>query len=148
MHLIKKCRALLHLLWYALLLFSNELRKKENNMRMAKRSFRIGELAKHLDVEKFVIRFWEKQFNLKTTRSVGGQRFYTQDDLDKFKQIKQLLYQDGFTISGAKKYLDNVEQQKTLRIGTHTTSFDEIELQPHDELIKLKTQLMKLKQLL
>lgn len=117
-------------------------------MRMAKRSFRIGELAKHLDVEKFVIRFWEKQFNIKTTRSIGGQRFYTQDDLNKFKQIKQLLYKNGFTILGAKKYIENTEQEETLRIGTHTTSFDASELQPHEELVKLKNQLVKLKQLL
>jgi DNA-binding transcriptional MerR regulator len=126
----------------------NKLRKKENSMRMAKRSFRIGELAKHLDVEKFVIRFWEKQFDIKTTRSIGGQRFYTQDDLNKFKQIKQLLYKDGFTISGAKKYLESTMHQDTFRIGTHTTSFDVNELEPHEELIKLKAHLVKLKQLL
>lgn len=74
-------------------------------MKMEKRKFRIGELAKVLNVERFVIRFWEKEFMLKATRSGGGQRFYDEKDLEKFKLIKDLLYERGFTISGARKQL-------------------------------------------
>jgi DNA-binding transcriptional MerR regulator len=74
-------------------------------MKMQKVQFRIGELAKQLAVEKFVIRFWEKEFNLLSTRSGGGQRFYTKEDLNQFKTIKSLLYEKGFTIAGAKKLL-------------------------------------------
>jgi len=72
---------------------------------MAKRQFRIGELATALSVEKYVIRFWEKEFQLPATRSVGGQRFYTADDMRTFLQIKDLLYNKGFTISGARQQL-------------------------------------------
>ena len=46
-------------------------------MKMEKRKFRIGELARQLSIEKFVVRFWEKEFNLESDRSEGGQRFYT-----------------------------------------------------------------------
>src|ERR1700742_2714692 len=74
-------------------------------MKMQKRKFRIGELAKLLDIERFVIRFWEKEFLFKATRSNGGQRFYEEKDLERFKQIKDLLYEKGFTISGARKQL-------------------------------------------
>lgn len=74
-------------------------------MRMQKRKFRIGEFAKTLNVERFVIRFWEKEFNLKTGRSHGGQRFYSEDDLATFIEIKELLYKKGFTIAGAKKQI-------------------------------------------
>ena len=72
---------------------------------MEKRKFRIGELANHLNVERFVIRFWEKEFNIKSHRSNGRQRFYSEDDLEKFKAVKELLYEKRFTIAGAKQML-------------------------------------------
>lgn len=74
-------------------------------IRMNKRKFRIGELAKKLKVKKFVIRFWEKEFELESSRSDGGQRFYSQEDLNTFVTIKDLLYNQKFTIPGAKKQL-------------------------------------------
>lgn len=74
-------------------------------MKMKKRNFRIGELADHLGLERFVIRFWEKEFNIKGQRSDGGQRFYQEKDIQKFETIKSLLYDQGFTIAGAKKYM-------------------------------------------
>ena len=44
-------------------------------MKMERRKFRIGELAHKVGVEQFVIRFWEKEFDIKSKRSNGGQRF-------------------------------------------------------------------------
>lgn len=79
--------------------------KRDSSMKMQKRQFRIGELANQLAIERFVIRFWEKEFEVKTKRSSGGQRCYTQEDVDKFKLIKELLYFRGFTIAGAKQQL-------------------------------------------
>ena len=52
-----------------------------------------------------MIRFWEKEFEIKPKRSCGGQRFYTQRDFDVFKEIKRLLYEKGFTIAGARSQL-------------------------------------------
>lgn len=75
---------------------------------MSKKKFRIGDLAKELQVKKFVIRFWEKEFGLKSDRSQGGQRYYTHDDFNAFKAIKFLLYKQGFTIAGAKVQLENL----------------------------------------
>lgn len=102
-------------------------------MKMQKRKFRIGELATHLSVEKFVIRFWEKEFGFKTTRSTGGQRFYEENDLNRFKLIKKLLYEDGFTIAGAKKQL---EQDEPKIIASKKTSF---ELSEHSDQLEQKT---------
>ena len=94
-------------------------------MKMQKRQFRIGELAKTLNVERFVIRFWEKEFHVRSERSDGGQRFYSERDLIKFQKIKTLLYEQGFTIAGAKKQLGKVQQEKeTLIIGSHKTSLE------------------------
>lgn len=89
-------------------------------MKMQKKQFRIGELAKRLNVERFVIRFWEKEFNLKAHRSEGGQRFYEERDYKAFKKIKQLLYEEGFTINGAKQQLKAGNM-----LGSHKTTMDE-----------------------
>jgi DNA-binding transcriptional MerR regulator len=101
------------------------------HMRMEKVTFRIGQLAKQLNLERFVIRFWEKEFNVKPSRSIGGQRFYTKDDFDLFVAIKELLYTKGYTIAGARQALNRKHrpsksvhhgsdiQQKLLTIRTH-----------------------------
>lgn len=93
-------------------------------MKMQKRQFRIGQLAKHLEVERFVVRFWEKEFNVKSHRSEGGQRFYEEKDVATFKKIKKLLYEDGFTITGAKKLLKQKEQPI---IGSQKTTLEQNE---------------------
>lgn len=113
-------------------------------MRMQKRQFRIGELAKHLGVEKFVVRFWEKEFGLKPARSEGGQRFYEEKDLEKLKLIKSLLYEEGFTISGAKKILN--EKNQTRVIASKKTTFDTGEPESQETLDSLKQQLKDLKE--
>ena len=77
---------------------------------MSKKKFRIGDLARALQVKKFVIRFWEKEFALKSDRSQGGQRYYTDDDFRAFSAIKDLLYEQGYTIAGAKTQLEIVLQ--------------------------------------
>ena len=81
---------------------------QQQKMHMSKKQFRIGDLAKELKVKKFVVRFWEKEFGIKSDRSGGGQRFYTTEDLKIFLLIKDLLYNQGFTIAGAKKQLEVV----------------------------------------
>ena len=80
-------------------------------MKMQKKQFRIGTLAQELGLEKFVVRFWEKEFNIKSSRSTGGQRYYTVADVEKFKLIKELLYTKKFTIAGAKDALCNDPQK-------------------------------------
>jgi DNA-binding transcriptional MerR regulator len=134
-------------------------------MKMQKIKFRIGELAQQLNVECFVIRFWEKEFSFKSNRSHGGQRFYGEKDLARFALIKDLLYNQGFTIAGAKKKLFQSSTQKNPIIGCTKTSM-EIKTLPADkkidslalnnstqeeltaEIIRLKTQLRKLRELL
>lgn len=122
-------------------------------MKMKKKKFRIGELAEKLGVERFVIRFWEKEFDLASARSTGGQRFYDTDDFAIFSQIKQLLYEKGFTISGAKKQLitPKMSQPTTpIEIAHKTqlaqkTSWDD---KIAGEIGSLKEHLKKLRELL
>lgn len=117
---------------------------------MQTKQFRIGELSKKLCIEKFVIRFWEKEFNIKPQRSTGQQRFYTEKDLKKFTAIKDLLYDRGFTISGAKKQLDDSSGQTGMLSATKTTLADPCnnKNELHEDLKKLRDQLFKLRELL
>ena len=119
-------------------------------MRMESRKFRIGELAKELNLEKFVIRFWEKEFNLNSFRSKGGQRFYESKDAEKFKTIKHLLYKQGFTIAGAKKALQEkssqhfIPSQKIVNSTTNDKKYEELLEKFND----IKSQLVKLRELI
>src|SRR5260370_34413703 len=71
------------------------------------RLYKIGEVCKLADVQPYVLRYWETEFPpLAPNKSGGGQRLYTQHDLDIILRIKQLLYSEGFTIAGAKKKLE------------------------------------------
>ena len=72
-----------------------------------KRLYKIGEVCRMADVQPYVLRYWETEFPpLTPNKSGGGQRLYTQREIDIILRIKQLLYSEGFTIAGAKKKLE------------------------------------------
>src|SRR5688500_12242302 len=72
-----------------------------------KRLYKIGEVCRLADVQPYVLRYWETEFPpLTPNKSGGGQRLYTQREIDIILRIKQLLYSEGFTIAGAKKKLE------------------------------------------
>ena len=66
-------------------------------------------------LEPYVLRYWESEFpQLKPNKGKSGQRLYTKKDLDAVLQIKQLLYKDGYTISGARKKLNHKGNQDVI----------------------------------
>jgi DNA-binding transcriptional MerR regulator len=68
--------------------------------------FRIGEVATLCRLPAYVLRFWESEFpQLKPVKSSTGQRMYRRRDVESVLRIKQLLYEQGFTISGARQQL-------------------------------------------
>ena len=68
--------------------------------------FRIGEVANLCRLPAYVLRFWESEFpQLKPVKSSTGQRMYRKRDVEGVLRIKQLLYEQGFTISGARQQL-------------------------------------------
>lgn len=72
-----------------------------------KQLYKIGEVCRMADVQPYVLRYWETEFPaLAPNKSGGGQRLYTQREIDIILRIKQLLYSEGFTIAGAKKKLE------------------------------------------
>ena len=70
------------------------------------RGLKIGEAAKVIGVEAYVLRFWETQFPiLKPKHARSKHRFYQPRDIETLRLIKRLLHQEGFTIAGANKYI-------------------------------------------
>src|ERR671926_43928 len=68
--------------------------------------FRIGEVARLCHLPAYVLRFWETEFpQLKPVKSSTGQRMYRRKDVESVLRIKKLLYDQGFTISGARQQL-------------------------------------------
>ena len=77
-----------------------------------KQYFKIGEVSEILDVEPYVLRYWESEFKiLKPTRTRARQRLYHKKDLELLMEIKHLLYDEKFTIAGAKKRLQEMKKQ-------------------------------------
>ena len=75
---------------------------------MAKKLFyKIGEACKLVDIQPYVLRYWETEFPfLSPDKSKSGQRVYSDRELDIIRRIKALLYDEGYTIAGAKKKLE------------------------------------------
>ena len=68
--------------------------------------FRIGDVAELCGLETYVLRFWETEFpQLAPKKSTTGQRLYRKHDVENVLRIIRLLYEDGFTIEGARKQL-------------------------------------------
>jgi DNA-binding transcriptional MerR regulator len=69
--------------------------------------YKIGEACKLLDIQPYVLRYWETEFPiLSPNKSKSGQRVYGEVDFALIRRIKELLYEEGFTIAGAKKKLE------------------------------------------
>jgi DNA-binding transcriptional MerR regulator len=68
--------------------------------------YRIGDVSRMTDVKPFVLRYWETEFPmLEPVKSPRGHRLYRQEDVDMVLRIKRLLYDEGFTIAGARRHL-------------------------------------------
>ncbi|MDH4371741.1 MAG: MerR family transcriptional regulator [Nitrospira sp.] len=67
--------------------------------------YKIGEVSQLTKLPAYVLRFWESQFTfLKPKKSRGNQRLYVQRDVETVLEIKRMLYEEGHTIEGVKRY--------------------------------------------
>src|SRR5438094_10404348 len=74
----------------------------------AKRYFTIGEVSELCGVKPHVLRYWEQEFTqLKPVKRRGNRRYYQHHEVLLIRRIRELLYEQGFTISGARNRLDN-----------------------------------------
>jgi DNA-binding transcriptional MerR regulator len=78
----------------------------------AKRYFTIGEVSELCGVKPHVLRYWEQEFTqLKPVKRRGNRRYYQHHEVLLIRKIRDLLYEQGFTISGARNRLDGAEEK-------------------------------------
>ena len=81
----------------------------------AKRYFTIGEVSELCGVKPHVLRYWEQEFEqLKPVKRRGNRRYYQRGDVIMIRQIRSLLYEQGFTIGGARQQLEGDSAQNDL----------------------------------
>jgi DNA-binding transcriptional MerR regulator len=119
----------------------------------AKRYFTIGEVSELCGVKPHVLRYWEQEFTqLKPVKRRGNRRYYQHHEVLLIRKIRELLYEQGFTISGARNRLDGQESSE----ATTSTSIPVADISKAAnsplvdsvDLAALKTQLRQVIQLL
>lgn len=82
--------------------------------------YKIGEISDIAQVEPYVLRYWESEFPfIKPRKNKAGQRVYTRKNLERIIQIKNLLYNEKYTIAGVrKKFMENSHKKKVVPIDT------------------------------
>ncbi len=73
---------------------------------LSQEHYRIGEVSRITGTKAFVLRYWETEFPmLQPVKGANGQRLYRREDVETVLRIKRLLYDEGFTIAGARRHL-------------------------------------------
>jgi DNA-binding transcriptional MerR regulator len=119
----------------------------------AKRYFTIGEVSELCGVKPHVLRYWEQEFTqLKPVKRRGNRRYYQHHEVLLIRKIRELLYEQGFTISGARNRLDGGEdsllaisapQAGNQEITTQSTMVDDIDFFAFKQQIREVIQLLR-----
>ena len=104
--------------------------------KLKKLYYSIGEVSEITELKQYVLRYWETEFpHLKPNKNSAGNRIYRQNDIDNLLEIKNLLYNEKFTIKGAKQYIKTHKaEQKTV----HKTVSKVLPILNDDEIQVLK----------
>jgi DNA-binding transcriptional MerR regulator len=95
----------------------------------AKRYFTIGEVSELCGVKPHVLRYWEQEFTqLKPVKRRGNRRYYQHHEVLLIRRIRELLYDQGFTISGARNRLDEIASQPAVAASPPKAANVEIDL--------------------
>lgn len=105
--------------------------------------YSISEVARITDLQAYVLRFWEKEFPmLRPKKNKGGNRHYQKRDIELINQIKHLLYEENYTIAGARKRLRQMEstggKRELILKAKSTTLLGEVKKELED-ILKLFT---------
>jgi DNA-binding transcriptional MerR regulator len=118
--------------------------KKEPSSIPEKLYYKIGEVSEITGIEPYVLRYWESEFKIVSpSRTNSKQRLYRKKDLDLILEIKKLLYDEKFTIAGAKKRL-----QKTRGLKEQQMKLELPEKRYREALVRVKKELEDLHGLL
>lgn len=111
--------------------------------------FRIGEVAQLCEVPAYVLRFWESEFpQLKPNKGGTGQRLYRRRDVEMALHIKTLLYDEGFTIAGARQSLKAERQHKEPQLSLAIVQDEATPVANRTALRRLKKEMQELLNLL
>jgi DNA-binding transcriptional MerR regulator len=103
----------------------------------AKRYFTIGEVSELCDVKPHVLRYWETEFpNLKPVKRRGNRRYYQRHDVLTIRQIRSLLYEQGFTITGARQRLEGEQGKAEATISSQIVKQVRMELEEVLQLLR------------
>ncbi|MBC7992296.1 MAG: MerR family transcriptional regulator [Rhizobacter sp.] len=102
----------------------------------AKRYFTIGEVSDLCGVKPYVLRYWEQEFTqLKPMKRRGNRRYYQHHEVLLIRRIRELLYEQGFTISGARNRLTELVHTRADAHGLNNKEPDPAELAEADEMV-------------
>jgi DNA-binding transcriptional MerR regulator len=120
------------------------------------RLFRIGEVSRLTGTKAFVLRYWEQEIpTLQPVKTPTGHRLYRREDIDTVLEIKRLLYEEGFTLAGARRHLSEARQPteshaelEPARPGPQRTmrsklAHQKLLLDLHEELLAILTLLKR-----
>ncbi len=103
----------------------------------AKRYFTIGEVSELCGVKPYVLRYWEQEFTqLKPMKRRGNRRYYQHHEVLLIRRIRELLYEQGFTISGARNRLTEAGQGRAQVQALE--AFDDADLPDIEDLVELR----------
>ena len=115
----------------------------------AKRYFTIGEVSELCGVKPHVLRYWEQEFTqLKPVKRRGNRRYYQHHEVLLIRKIRELLYKQGFTISGARNRLDGVESEVPTVAASKEAESPNNTTAPNVDLGSIKSQIQVVIQLL
>jgi DNA-binding transcriptional MerR regulator len=101
----------------------------------AKRYFTIGEVSELCGVKPYVLRYWEQEFTqLRPMKRRGNRRYYQHHEVLLIRKIRGLLYDQGFTISGARNRLGDVVQHRGAQDEVEAVAFDDGDTPAHVDL--------------
>ena len=99
----------------------------------------ISEVSNDLEVPPHVLRFWETKFpQIKPLKRGGGRRYYRPEDVALLRQIRQLLYNDGYTIKGVQKLLKEGALKNKAQLGVATAIEPDKQKQPQNSTTGLR----------
>ena len=103
----------------------------------AKRYFTIGEVSELCEVKPHVLRYWETEFpGLKPVKRRGNRRYYQRHDVLTIRQIRSLLYDQGFTITGARQRLEGEQGKMEASISAQIVRQVRLELEEVLQLLR------------
>ena len=114
-----------------------------------KDAYRIGEVASLTHIEPYVLRYWESEFPvLRPGKSPHGQRLYRPADIETILIIKRLLYEEGFTIAGARKQIETSNGTPQLSIPPAPLVAPPAAPVAREQLLAVRAELVRLLTLL